>query len=189
MNVNDTFNVIDFNDTARALFAYPKKKTDETQTKALQYIQSLKGSGGTRMIPAIWEALNTTPAENRLRIVIFMTDGLVGNDFEVISMVKKLHDKSRWFAFGTGNSVNRFLLDNIARAGGGEVDYVLLNSPGEEVAKKFYERIDAPVLTDISLSFRRDITGRSLSWDDLRSLVPQTPCVQSQGTRLREKVV
>ena len=153
MNVNDTFNVIDFNDTARTLFAYPKKKTDETQTKALQYIQSLKGSGGTRMIPAIWEALNTAPAENRLRIVIFMTDGLVGNDFEVISMVKKLRDKSRWFAFGTGNSVNRFLLDNIARAGGGEVDYVYLNSPGEEVAKKFYERIDAPVLTDISLSF------------------------------------
>jgi Ca-activated chloride channel family protein len=45
-----------------------------------------------------------------------MTDGLVGNDFEVISMIKKLREKSRWFSFGTGNSVNRFLLDNMARA-------------------------------------------------------------------------
>jgi Ca-activated chloride channel family protein len=104
------------------------------------------------MVPALWEALSTSPAENRLRIVIFMTDGLVGNDFEIISMIKKLRDKSRWFSFGTGNSVNRFLLDNVARVGGGEVDYVLLNSPAEAVAKKFHERIAAPVLTDISLS-------------------------------------
>lgn len=153
MNPSDTFNVIDFNDTVRVLFSAPKKNTPETREKALRYVQSLKGSGGTRMIPAIWEALNTTPANNRLRIVTFMTDGLVGNDFEIISMVKKLRDKSRWFCFGTGNSVNRFLLDNIARVGGGEADYILLNSPGEEVAKKFYERIATPVLTDISLSF------------------------------------
>ena len=67
------------------------------------------------MTSAIWEALSGKPPENRLRVVTFMTDGLVGNDFEVIQMVKKLHDKSRWFSFGAGNSVNRFLLDNIAR--------------------------------------------------------------------------
>ncbi len=99
MNPHDTFNVIDFNDTSRMLFPSPKENTPETRGKALQYVKSLKGSGGTRMISAIWEALNTKPPENRLRVVTFMTDGLVGNDFEVISMVKKLRDKSRWFLF------------------------------------------------------------------------------------------
>jgi len=153
MNPDDTFNVIDFNDTSRVLFASPKKNTPESREKALKYIGSLLGSGGTRMIPAIWEALNTAPADNRLRVVTFMTDGLVGNDFEVISMIKKLREQSRWFSFGTGNSVNRFLLDHVARVGGGEVDYILLNSPGEAVAKKFHERIAGPVLTNISLTF------------------------------------
>ncbi len=152
MNPNDTFNVIDFNDTTRMLFPSPKENTPETRAKALQYVKSLKGSGGTRMISAIWETLNTKAPENRLRVVTFMTDGLVGNDFEVISMVKKLRDKSRWFSFGTGNSVNRFLLDNVARVGGGAADYILLNSPEEAVAKKFYEQIATPVLTDITLS-------------------------------------
>jgi Ca-activated chloride channel homolog len=152
MNPDDTFNVIDFNDTSRVLFSSPKKNLPETREKALKFIGSLRGGGGTRMIPAIWEAMSTTPAANRLRIVTFMTDGLVGNDFEVISMIKKLRDKSRWFSFGTGNSVNRFLLDNMARVGGGEVDYILLNSGGEAVAKKFYERIAAPVLTDITMT-------------------------------------
>ncbi|MBI4964817.1 MAG: VWA domain-containing protein [Desulfomonile tiedjei] len=153
MNPNDTFNVIDFNDTSRVLFSSPKKNTPENREKALKYIASLEGNGGTRMIPAIWEALSTSPADNRLRVVTFMTDGLVGNDFEVISMIKKLRDQSRWFSFGTGNSVNRFLLDNVARVGGGEVDYILLNTSGDAVAKKFYERIAAPVLTDLSLTF------------------------------------
>ena len=151
MNRDDTFNIIDFNSGARALFSEPKKNTAETRAKALRYLQSLQARGGTWMGPAV-EAVCKGPApENRLRIVTFMTDGYVGNDFEIVSLVKRLRGKSRWFPFGTGNSVNRFLLDAMATAGGGEVEYILLNSPGEEVAKKFYERIASPVLTDITL--------------------------------------
>ena len=39
----------------------------------------------------------------------------------------------------------------MAKVGGGEVEYILLNSPSEEVARKFYKRIAEPVLTDITL--------------------------------------
>ncbi len=152
MNPNDTFNFIDFANDARMLFSSPKKNTPETRAKVLSYLDSITAGGGTRMNSAIWEAMSTDPPEHRLRIVTFMTDGLVGNDFQVISMIRKLRGTSRWFSFGTGNSVNRFLLDNIARVGGGEVDYILLNTRGEDVAKKFYKRIAAPVLTDIKLS-------------------------------------
>lgn len=152
MNPNDTFNIIDFNQGARMLFSAPKKNTPENRAKALTYLNSLQARGGTWMGPAIETVCKTPAPENRLRIVTFMTDGYVGNDFEIISLVKRLRGKSRWFPFGTGNSVNRFLLDNMARAGGGEVEYILLNSPGEEVAKKFYSRIASPILTDIKLS-------------------------------------
>lgn len=153
MNPGDTFNFIDFSDQSRMLFSSPKKNTPENREKVLRYIDSLKARGGTRMAHAIWDALSMEPSDNRLRIVTIMTDGLIGNDWEVISMIKKLRGKSRFFSFGTGNSVNRFLLGNMARVGGGEVDYVLLNTPAEGVAKKFYERIASPVLTDIKLTF------------------------------------
>ncbi len=153
MNPRDTFNIIDFNVGARALFETPKENSAENRAKALRYLNSLEARGGTWMGPAIETVCKNPAPENRLRIVTFMTDGYVGNDFEIISLVKKLRGKSRWFPFGTGNSVNRFLLDNMAKAGGGEVDYVLLNSSGEEVAQKFYRRIASPVLTDISLSY------------------------------------
>lgn len=152
MTPEDTFNIIDFNSGARALFAQPKKNSPETRSKALRYLGALQARGGTWMGPAIETVCKTPAPENRLRIVTFMTDGYVGNDFEIISLVKRLRGKSRWFPFGTGNSVNRFLLDTMANVGGGEVEYILLNSPGEDVAKKFYERIAEPVLTDITLT-------------------------------------
>jgi Ca-activated chloride channel family protein len=153
MNPDDTFNIIDFNSGARALFGTPRKNSPKNRAKALKYLGALQARGGTWMGPAIETVCKSPAPENRLRIVTFMTDGYVGNDFEIISLVKRLRGKSRWFPFGTGNSVNRFLLDNMAKAGGGEVAYILLKSPGKEVAKKFYERIASPVLTDISLDF------------------------------------
>ncbi len=154
MNPEDTFNVIDFGNTANMLFSEPKKNTPEYRAKAIRHIESLDARGGTWMAPAVELACKQPAPENRLRIVTFMTDGYVGNDFEIISLVQKLRGKSRWFPFGAGNSVNRFLLDNIARVGGGEVDYVLLNSSAEEVGKKFYERIASPVLTDATLTMQ-----------------------------------
>ncbi|MBI5360368.1 MAG: VWA domain-containing protein [Planctomycetes bacterium] len=153
MNPEDTFNVIDFSNQVHVMFETPQKNTPEIVKKAGEYIATLTGNGGTWMAPAVEKACSTPADANRLRIVTFMTDGYVGNDFEIIDLVKKLRGNSRWFPFGTGNSVNRFLLDNMARMGGGEVEYILLNDPGEEVAKKFYSRISTPVLTDIKVDF------------------------------------
>src|SRR5205814_3017753 len=61
---------------------------------------------------------------------------------------------SRVFSFGIGNSVNRFLLDGIAHAGRGEVEYVTLEKNGSAAAERFYERIRSPVLTDIWIDWR-----------------------------------
>ncbi len=91
--------------------------------------------------------------EHRLRIVTFMTDGYVGNDFEVVDLVQKSRGTSRWFPFGTGNGVNRSLIETMARLGGGEPEFILLADPGETVAKRFYERIASPVLTDVQVEF------------------------------------
>jgi Ca-activated chloride channel family protein len=151
MGPKDTFNIIDFNVGARSLFSEPKDNSPENRAKALKYLAGLEAKGGTWMGPAIEQVCKTPAPENRLRIVSFMTDGYVGNDFEIISLVQRLRGNSRWFPFGTGNSVNRFLLDMMARGGGGEVEYILLNSPGEQIAKNFYSRIAEPVMTNITL--------------------------------------
>ncbi len=151
LNPDDTFQIVDFGSTANTLFARPRLVTDESKRRARAHLATLEADGGTMMAEAI-EQVCAMPADgNRLRIVTFMTDGYVGNDFEVIDLVRKLRGRSRWFPFGTGNGVNRFLIEGMAREGGGEPEYVLLNDPPEEIARRFYERIASPVLTDVQL--------------------------------------
>ncbi len=93
-----------------------------------------------------------------MRVVCFMTDGYVGNDFEIISEVQK-HPNARVFSFGIGSSVNRFLLDKMAEHGRGEVEYVSLEDDGSAAARRFHERVRSPLLTDITDRLGR-LTGR-----------------------------
>jgi hypothetical protein len=68
-------------------------------------------------------------------------------------MVRRLRGKSRWFPFGIGNSVNRNLIEGMAKAGGGEPDIVLLNGDSKRMAQNFFSRIESPVLTDVKVRF------------------------------------
>jgi len=81
-----------------------------------------------------------------------MTDGYVGNDNEIIAEIRN-HSNARVFSFGIGSSVNRFLLDKMAEAGRGEVEYVSLNSDASAAAKRFHERVRNPLLTDIEIDW------------------------------------
>lgn len=153
MNPEDTFQILSFSNSVSTLFSKPEKASSSMKAEAKKYISKLYADGGTFMAPAV-KSVCAMPAEaNRLRIVTFMTDGYVGNDMEVLSLVKETRGRSRWFSFGTGNSVNRFLIDKIAEVGGGEPEIVELSKSGAEVAKKFYDRISSPVLTDVKVKF------------------------------------
>ena len=154
MNSKDTFQIVAFNQGEVHSSAKPEIASPAMKSRAINYIDSLKAQGGTWMAPAVEKILSSPKSENRLRIVTFMTDGKVGNDFQVIDMIKRHRGGSRWFAFGTGDSVNRFLIDKIATEGGGEAEYVSLRSSAEEVGRKFYERISSPVLTDLKVEFQ-----------------------------------
>ncbi|MHC4103009.1 MAG: VWA domain-containing protein, partial [Planctomycetota bacterium] len=88
-----------------------------------------------------------------LRIVLFLTDGYVGNEMAIIDAVRNNAHTTRVFSFGIGNSVNRYLLAGMAKAGRGEVEYVLLNADADEAVERFTKRVETPVLTDIELSF------------------------------------
>jgi Ca-activated chloride channel family protein len=152
LNPRDTFNLITFSGDTRILFPKPVPATAENQRIAREFLDSRHGSGGTEMMKAIRAALEPSLDQEAVRVVCFMTDGAVGNDLEIIAEVQK-HPGARVFAFGIGSSVNRFLLDNMARQGRGEVEYVGLNDDGEAAARRFHERVRSPLLTDISIDW------------------------------------
>src|SRR5438876_3884610 len=104
------------------------------------------------MMKAIKASMDPSDASDHVRIVCFMTDGYVGNDMEIIGEIQR-HPNARVFAFGIGSSVNRFLLDGMAKYGRGEVEYVALNDDGSAAARRFHERVRNPLLTDITVDW------------------------------------
>jgi Ca-activated chloride channel family protein len=153
MHPQDTFNLLSFSGGTGRSFARPVPNTPANRAIALKYLADLYGSGGTEMMPAIMEALRGSPDPTRVRVVAFMSDGYVGNDLEIIDAVRKHAGTARVFAFGIGNAVNRFLLDGMAHAGRGVVEYVTLESQADGAVQRFQERIHAPLLTDISIDW------------------------------------
>jgi len=149
---DDTFNLITFAGDTAILFDGPVPATEANVEMAKAFIDSRQGAGGTEMMKAIKAALDPSDAKDHLRIVCFMTDGEVGNDDEIIAEVQR-HPQARVFSFGIGSSVNRYLLDKIAEQGRGEAEYVSLTDDGSAAAKRFYERVRTPLLTDLSIDW------------------------------------
>ena len=149
---SDTFNLITFSGDEHILFPEPVPATKENLAKAQAFLESRQGSGGTEMMKAIKASMDPSDKQDHIRIVCFMTDGYVGNDLQIIGEVQK-HPNARVFAFGIGNSVNRFLLDSMAKYGRGEVEYLALNDDGSAAARRMHERIRNPLLTDISVDW------------------------------------
>lgn len=155
LNANDTFTIIDFANTATALSPTPLQNTAENRERAIAYINRLEADGGTELLNGIKTVLNFPPASSgRLRSVVLLTDGLIGDDNAVIAEVQsKLKPGNRLYSFGVGGSVNRFVIDRLAEVGRGTATVVRHDEPIDKVVETFFEQINNPVLTDIDVSW------------------------------------
>jgi len=153
LNQHDTFQIIRFSSKASALGRRPIPATPENIEKGLRYLDSLKSAGGTMMIEGIKAALDFSHDEGRLRIVSFMTDGYIGNESEILAAVRRKLGTSRIFSFGVGDSVNRYLLEQMAKIGRGAVAYVGLDEGAGVQVNQFYERASRPALADIEVDW------------------------------------
>jgi Ca-activated chloride channel homolog len=149
----DTFNIITFSGDTQILFPEPVFPSAENIRLAKDLLHGRQGGGRTEMMKAIRTALAPSDSQDHVRVVCFVTDGYVGNDMEIIGEVHK-HPNARVFAFGIGNSVNRFLIEGMAKAGRGDSEVVMLNDKADEAAHRLYERLRSPLLTDLSIDWR-----------------------------------
>ncbi|MBX3233887.1 MAG: VWA domain-containing protein [Labilithrix sp.] len=149
---HDTFQIIDFADTASTFAPRPIPNTPENRRRGHDYISHLRASGGTNQLAGIHAALSLPGDESRTRYVVFMTDGFIGNDAEVIALTRREIGRAHVFSFGVGSSVNRYLLDEVAIAGRGYAEY-MRGDDAAELVDRFYTRIGLPFLTDIEIDW------------------------------------
>ena len=150
---DDTFQIVRFSNSASALGPAPLPATPANVRRGLDYLASLQSEGGTMMLEGIRAALDFPRDPDRLRVVSFMTDGYIGNEMEIFAEVRKRLGAARIFSFGVGSSVNRYLLEGLARIGRGAVAFVGLDDAAGAEVDRFYERIRRPALSDITVDW------------------------------------
>ena len=151
---HDTFQIIRFSNNASQLGPRPIPATPENVEIGQHYLANLSGSGGTMMIEGIKAALDFPHAEERFRIVSFMTDGFIGNDRQILGEVHQRIGASRIFSFGVGSSPNRYLLERMALLGHGAVAWIGLDGDsGLAAVDGFYEQVTHPALTDLKIDW------------------------------------
>ena len=156
MNPGDTFQILSFASGNILHFERPLKNTPENVLLGRRVIEGLSGGGGTEMLDALRKVLEFPKDPERLRIVMFMTDGYIGNDDQILGFVRDHLNNSRIFPLGVGSSVNRHLMEELAVLGRGTVQYVRQNESQaslEKIINMFYDRISKPLLTDLSVDW------------------------------------
>jgi Ca-activated chloride channel family protein len=127
--------------------------TPENVRRAITVIESQRGGGGTELLPALKKALSLPGAEGFSRSVVIATDGYVSVEKEAFDLIRDNLGSANMFTFGIGSSVNRYIIEGMARVGMGEPFVITRPEEAPEKAEKFRKLIQAPVLTNVSVNF------------------------------------
>jgi|WetSurSiteA1Bulk_404760.scaffolds.fasta_scaffold00232_14 Ca-activated chloride channel homolog len=167
LHPNDTFRIIHFSNNAEEFTAEPVAATADNIKRGLDYVEHLTADGGTNAPNAINQAFGKPAKDNTLRIVVFLTDGYIGNESNVLKMINEKIGTARIYALGVGTSVNRFLLEEMANNGRGFARFIDPTEKADDVAIQLASKLESPVLTDISIDWGdlpvSDITPAKIS--------------------------
>lgn len=162
LNKGDGFNIIRFSTEAYSLFGKVETASESNIKKAEKFIEELNAVGGTNIEEALGLALKEKPAKNRTHLIVFITDGkpTIGETNDDM-LIKNLADSNikntRIFTFGIGNDLNTHLLDKITEKTKAYRTYISEDEDIEIKISSFYDKVQSPVLTNLSLSFSGNV--------------------------------
>ena len=148
---SDLFNVVLFAGDSTVLSPQSLQANNANIARAISLLEQQRGSGGTELLPAIQQAMSLPRQENISRSIVLVTDGYISGEDGVFDHIRANLNRSNVFAFGIGTSVNRYLIEGVAKAGMGEPFIVTEEAEAARIGDKFREYIQTPVLTDINV--------------------------------------
>jgi len=156
---SDRFNIIRFASDYSSLFAVPQPIDASSRVLAGQFISALRADGGTEMRAPLERAMSTPPNVGLLRQIVFITDGSVGNEAELIALINRQIGTTRLFTVGIGAAPNAYFLEQAAAAGRGSYTFI---ADREQVASRMQElfrKLERPALIDLKLVWPDDLTA------------------------------
>lgn len=148
---NDRFNIIRFSSDASSLFGAPQPVTEMSRVLASRFIASLHANGGTEMKPALELALSTSAPPGMLGQIVFITDGGVSNEAEILTLIRERLGDARLFSVGIGAAPNAYFLHGMAVAGRGSYTFIAQREQVGERMQDLFRKLEQPALVDLAL--------------------------------------
>ena len=148
----------------------PRPVTAETKTLAMakEYVRGLQAEGGTEIVNAVTAALAGLSGDDpdprpddgrRLKQVVLITDGAVGDEDRLLSLINGRIGDARLFTVGIGSAPNGFLMTRAARAGRGTYSYIRSADEVSERMAELFLKLERPALTDVALKWSNGDNG------------------------------
>lgn len=153
----DRFNIIRFDDTLTQLFAQSVKATHDNIAIANQFTCGLQASGGTEMLPALKQALGANrvaagDGEEVIRQIIFLTDGAVSNERQMLAAIGRDGGRSRIFPVGIGSAPNNYLMSRMASVGRGSYTHIATPQQVKKRMAQLLNRLRHPAVRNLSIT-------------------------------------
>ncbi|MCP1560956.1 UNVERIFIED_ORG: Ca-activated chloride channel family protein [Methylobacterium sp. SuP10 SLI 274] len=155
LGAGDRFNVIRFDHSFDTLFPDLVPADAGHLMRAKSFVAGLQASGGTEMLAPLQAALrDATPEETgRLRQVVFLTDGAIGNEAQIFSAIATERGRSRLFMVGIGSAPNGYLMRHAAELGRGSFTQIDTPDQVTERMRALLVKLESPAVTDLTATF------------------------------------
>lgn len=162
LTLADRFRIIRFASGYSDLTPLPVAADAAAVARAQAYVRGLQAEGGTEIVNAVTAALAGVhdPAEDtgqgarsRLKQIVLVTDGAVGDEDRLLSLINGRIGDARLFTVGIGSAPNGFLMTRAARAGRGTYTFIQSVDETKERMAELFLKLERPALIDVALTW------------------------------------
>jgi Ca-activated chloride channel family protein len=158
----DRFNVVEFNSNAQRLFGEAQAVNPRNVGHAIDWVHGLDARGGTEMAAALRLALDGTEGVGRVRQVVFLTDGAVGNEEALFRLIRERLGDTRLFTVGIGSAPNSHFMSKAAELGRGSFTYIGRIEEVQQKMSALFAKIESPVMKALEVHWPEGV--RAQAW-------------------------
>jgi Ca-activated chloride channel family protein len=152
----DRFNLVRFSSDSERLFDESVPAYPSYLSTAEDFIDGLSANGGTVMAPALKMAMSLPERDGLLRQIVFVTDGSVGNEQELLLQIGEDLRDSRLFTVSIGPAPNEWFMRKSAEIGRGSHTQIGRLEEVEKQMAGLWSRIENPAIQNICVDWGMD---------------------------------
>jgi Ca-activated chloride channel family protein len=153
---DDRFNLVAFSSDTVQLWKESMPAYPAYLEEAEGFIDGLWANGGTVMAPALNAAMSLPEQNGLLRQIVFVTDGSIGNEQELLVQIGEDLRDSRLFTVSIGSAPNAWFMRKAAEIGRGNHTHIGRLEEVEDRISTLWSRIENPAITNLCVDWGMD---------------------------------